>query len=448
MNWVEEGERLFNSGDLRAARSCFERALGLKDDLPSALSNLGVVAFQEGQHQEAESCFFRALETDPLYRPALLNLAPILEQSRSLPKLLPWLAQALEAEPLDFQLGELLLQIVQSRPRKQRLAFFCIPKGENFIKEIVRELSGLYEVRLLITQGQGPEVEEAILWADLIWLEWGDHLAVQLSQQALPPGKRVICRIHSWEAVAGIVAQLKWERIDHALFVAPHILGITEELVPDLHSRVGACHLIPNGIDLEKFSFLDRAPGKRIAYLGYINYKKGPMLLLHAFSALVKEDPEFELHLGGVYQDARYLLYLRQMADPLGIKDKVFFHGWIEDVASWLKDKHYIICSSVLEGHPVGLSEGMARGLKPLIHRFVGAAGVFPEALLWDSIPDFVRLIREDSYEPRRYREFIQRHYSLGKQLLGIMLLIEESAARLPALNFMPPKEALRPCVG
>ncbi len=125
------------------------------------------------------------------------------------------------------------------------------------------------------------------------------------------------------------------------------------------------------------------------------------------------------------------------------LESNIEFDGWIKDINSWLEDKHYIVCASVLEGHPVGLMEAMARGLKPLIHNFVGARGIYPDKYVWNTIPEFVRMAMEDNYDPAEYRKFIEINYNLEKQLDCIDKIIQRtckvsiadsrSADRVPA---------------
>ncbi|MBU0553619.1 glycosyltransferase [Myxococcota bacterium] len=443
MSMIQEGEARFAAGDLSGARAAFEAHLRDHPGDPDAESNLAVVDHVEGRVIEAERRLWGILEAHPTHAATLQNLGLALGPGQAA-RLLPHLARGLAAPGAEEALGPQILALASGGARRKRVAFFCIPNGETFIKGIAEDLKAVYDTRLIVTRDLA-DLEEPTAWADVIWLEWGDHLAVEFTKRPRPPGKRVICRVHSWEAVDGVVRGVTWSRVDQVIFVAPHIQAITEDLVPDLKRQLKGRYLVPNGVDLDRFAFIDRPRGKRLAYLGYINHKKGPMLLLHAFSALVAEDPEYELHIGGRFQDARYHLYLQQMLGPLGLEGRVTFHGWIDDPARWLADKHYIVCSSVLEGHPVGLTEGMARGLKPLIHEFVGAGGVFPRALRWRTIPEFVRLVREGDYAPSAYRGFVASHYGLAKQLLALMAIIEVEPAALPTLNLMPPPEALEP---
>ena len=89
-----------------------------------------------------------------------------------------------------------------------------------------------------------------------------------------------------------------------------------------------------------------------------------------------------------------------------------------EDVSCWLEDKHYIVSTSIIEGQSRGLLEGMACGLKPVIHNFPGAGQVFPSEFLFNISEEFCEQILSDKYEPQRYRRFVEENYSLENQLI------------------------------
>ena len=97
---------------------------------------------------------------------------------------------------------------------------------------------------------------------------------------------------------------------------------------------------------------------------------KGPMLLLQAFKALIDKDSRYKLFIAGTFQDARYQLYFKQMIDELRLTDSVQFDGWQDDMNQYLEDKHYLICTSLLESQHMSAMEAMAKGIKPLIHNF------------------------------------------------------------------------------
>jgi len=139
--------------------------------------------------------------------------------------------------------------------------------------------------------------------------------------------------------------------------------------------------------------------------------------VVHAFQKLHAIDPEFRLFFAGNFQDDGVLeAYLQDLVQEMGLADVVAFQGWQRDVAAWLEDKHYLVTGSVVEGHPVGVLEGMARGLKPVIHMFPGCRDFFPEEYLWRTVDEFCRRILADPYEPQAYRDYVRERFSLRAQ--------------------------------
>jgi glycosyltransferase involved in cell wall biosynthesis len=108
------------------------------------------------------------------------------------------------------------------------------------------------------------------------------------------------------------------------------------------------------------------------------------------------------------------------MVDVLDLGGVVFFDGWQDDVNSWLDDKHYIVSTSMIESQSRGVLEGMACGLKPVIHNFPGAGQTFPSEFLFNISEEFCEQICSDKYEPQRYRRFVEENYPLENQLKEI----------------------------
>lgn len=426
---LKKAEELYSAGKVKEAKFLLLSLVAQNPENVDAQNNLGFIFFQEGDMQKALKHLEKALLIDPLCEDALVNYASVMNSLGRLADVVPLLKEYLRQRPESADLREILDKLPddqQEAPEKKietpkkKIAFICIKGLDNFLSGIVGHARKNFEVRTCFTLDK-KEMHEAILWADTVWLEWANDSTVDFTNHpdALN-GKRVICRLHSYEAFSDFVAKIKWERIDDLIFVADHIRQIVGQLNPNLNKQVKNIHIIPSGVDLEKYPLKSRRKGKNIALLGGINYKKGPMLLLHAFHALYKQDPEYRLFLGGEIQDLRYPLYFTQMVSELGLRGRIVFEGGINDPVAWFEDKHYIVCTSILESQNMSIMEAMACGIKPLVHNFVGARAIYAGEYIWNTIDDFVRMALETEYDSEKYRRFIEENYSLEKQLNSI----------------------------
>ncbi len=83
---LQDGERLFEEGNLHLARSCFESIIATDPQNFEALNNLGVIYFTEENYHQAILYFRNALKVNDNYGEALENLALCLERSGNYPK--------------------------------------------------------------------------------------------------------------------------------------------------------------------------------------------------------------------------------------------------------------------------------------------------------------------------------------------------------------------------
>ena len=360
------------------------------------------------------------LTDDPIYHDGMTQLrqTPPME-----PKFLPYpsLMDAMAAaQPIDNERSEIPINDVknaeiQHHDRKKKIVFFVKTGLDSFLESLISGLSQPFEVKKIVVD-RYEQMDQEIPWADICWFEWCDELIVYASTKSdLLADKKVICRLHSYEAFREFPSRVHWKNVDHIIFVAKHIRDIVIDKVPHLEKE--KTHIIPNGIDLSKYHFKERKPGFKIAYVGYINYKKGPMLLLHTFKAIYDHDNRYTLHIAGTFQDQRDILYYNQMMKEMNLSQCVFHDGWQENVDQWLEDKHYIISSSILESQSLSIMEGMAKGIKPLIHNFVGAKEIYDSEYIWNTIPECISMLDRKDYRSHEYRGFIHNRYALEKQL-------------------------------
>lgn len=161
--------------------------------------------------------------------------------------------------------------------------------------------------------------------------------------------------------------------------------------------------------------------------------RKNPMFLLQCMQKLHYIDPEYRLFFAGNFQDSMLEQYIRHIVRALKLTDVVFFDGWQENMNAWLKDKHYVVSASIGESQGMGLLEAMACGLKPVIHNFPDADQIFPTEFLFNISEEFCQQILSETYEPQRYRGFVETNYSLKDQLTKINEIFTRLEAEIDA---------------
>lgn len=137
-------------------------------------------------------------------------------------------------------------------------------------------------------------------------------------------------------------------------------------------------HIIPNGIDLQKYTFEPQAePGspKKILYVGRLEKRKGVIYLLKAYAALAKKRDDVELVIAGKGELMDSLkTYVRNHNVP-----GVSFLGFVTEQEKLdLLHQAAIFCSPALYGESFGivLLEAMASGTVTVAGNNPGYSGV------------------------------------------------------------------------
>jgi SAM-dependent methyltransferase len=217
--------------------------------------------------------------------------------------------------------------------------------------------------------------------------------------------------------------------VDTLVPTTNHIIKVLKQRVPDLTQRTQV-KVISSTVDLQKYSFKEREPGFNIAYLGYLHHRKNPSLLLQCMHALVERDNRYHLHVGGYFQQPVWEYYFEHMLDEFALRDHVTLHGWVDDVKTWLDDKHYLVLPAIHEGNPYSVLEAAARGVRPLIHNFAGSRELYPASWTFNTPSEFVDHVVNGSYIPDAYRSYVASHYSLKDKVEEIDQLLSALASR------------------
>jgi glycosyltransferase involved in cell wall biosynthesis len=317
--------------------------------------------------------------------------------------------------------------------KKRKLAFICQKGLETFIEPIVQQFEKLeqYQVHRYYCNTQ-PEIIAAVKWCDVCWIEWANEIAIFATQIYDLRKKGVIVRLHSYESLSPMPQQIDWSVVDYLVFVAPHIREIVKTKIPDLDKRV-CTKIVPNGVDIDRIELNKELNPLNIAYVCNINHKKEPALALQIMAELVKQDKEYKLHVAGAWQDERYKIYMKYMAKEMGIEDNIIYYGFVQDMDTFWQGKGIILSTSIHEGHPYNIMEGASRGLRPVVHNFMGSRELYPASWLFNTVNEAVNLVLlnkcTDYYDNIR-KYIIDRGWTLDNQIKQFKELVDKAGRK------------------
>lgn len=308
---------------------------------------------------------------------------------------------------------------------KKKIAFFVKQGMDSFLGDIITGLSDDYETKKIIVTDLN-QINEEMQWADICWFEWCDELIAYGSRLPVAREKKILCRIHGYEVYGNLIRQPNWKNVDDLIVVAPHIRRIFEESTQDLDKGELTIHTIFCGVNTDKYPLNIKSKGFNLGYLGYINFKKNLPLTLDIFKKLYDIDKRYKLFLAGQFQDARTAYYLNYFIMENNLQNNIYFDGWKKDdeKIEWLRKIDYMIISSIDEGLCFAAAEGMCSGIKPVLHNCEGIKDHYENKYIFNSVDDAVKMITEDNYDSKEYREFIEGKYPLKKEIDNLKELI------------------------
>lgn len=253
---------------------------------------------------------------------------------------------------------------------------------------------------------------EAILSDDANFKPWDMH-EMDLSK------KKIIARAIDIEVWYGHQNGSIWDIVNDCICIAPHIQKLIAPTLPETVKQ----HVIPCAVDLDRYTFKTRKPGKDVAIISEKWTSKGTDLILQV---ALKLGPGYKFRWLGRWSDYEW--------EKAYFNDFIAFHGldfefteWIESdnaVDEFLEDANYLLHGSHKEGYSYATSEAMAKGIKPVLHRFYGADDLWPR-ITWSSIDEAVEMIKEDDYDSEGYRQYLIRQgYTLPQMMEKIMEVI------------------------
>ncbi len=300
------------------------------------------------------------------------------------------------------------------------------------LDHIVAALNNKYDIKYIKTKDTS-QLPKLVDWADIVWLEWANQMAVHATHH-IPAikEKKVICRLHGYEVFTPYPGQIDWNVVDHLIFVAKHKQQLFKQNFGSIPTDQ---RLIRNGIDLSQFSVAAHKQNtKKLVLLGHLNFRKGLPLLLQFYHRLLKTDPTYYLYIRGEFQDPRLEMAAKTMIKELSLEKKLEFVDWVEDLNTWFVDKSHILSFSLEESFHYAIGNGMAAGLKPVIHAWHESRDIWPSSFIFKDVDEFIDILARDDYDPLTFRHMLNEYgLSADVQIDQIDRLLSMAGSQMTA---------------
>ena len=274
----------------------------------------------------------------------------------------------------------------------------------KFFTLLQKKLEATGQFEFLTDQWQGHNKHDeaksrALLeQADVIFCEWclGNLKWYSHHKQ---PHQRLVARFHLQERELPYVAEANWENIDHISYVSEFIRREGQKAFGFPFEKTS---VIPNLLDESKFTPKKKTGDARytLGIIGVAPARKRLDRALDLLEALLEEDERYCLRVKGKHPlDYGWLLkredelaYCRNVFQRINsnpkLRHKVIFDPPGDDVNDWFTMVGFILSPSDFESFHMAIGEGMLTGAKPIIWDWDGAAEIWGENWVIQSVDE------------------------------------------------------------
>jgi glycosyltransferase involved in cell wall biosynthesis len=280
----------------------------------------------------------------------------------------------------------------------------------------------------------GPaSLAAALAWTDdpardAIWFEFCWPPFPAMIAAADFAGRRLIVRVHRIEATEmPYVANTQWEKVSDVIVVSPDMEQRVQAAAPELRF-VTRLHLICNGVDIGRFCQSPAWDPFRIGWCGLMTLRKNPTLALQILAHLRATDSRYHLRLCGMGGERLALETFHHLARRLDLLDAIHSDGRVApaDMPAWHAANGVLLHTSLHEGLSYAVLEAAASGCDLAVFDHPGAAGCWPEAVLFGSVDEAAALIR--SAQAGRWRAHVSARFSLDRQIQQVSAMLNRGA--------------------
>jgi glycosyltransferase involved in cell wall biosynthesis len=272
---------------------------------------------------------------------------------------------------------------------------------------------------------------------DAVFFEWASELLATAS--TLPKACGIVARLHRYELYRW-AGHINWEAVDRLIVVSQAKFREFGAAFPgQTHKAV----MIPEAVSVQRFRPVEKRFAGDIGILCHMRPRKRVYELVLAFYELIRQQPDFHLHIGGgrAAGAGEYDEAVRQLVERLGLRDKVTFYGNVAKPEEWYPRIDIFISNGYSEGLQVSLLEAMASGCHALSHHWDGADELLPPGHLYYTNTELVQhLLRhagksdaERARDRQQMRQIVCDGFDVDVTKVSIRRVIEEAAGRRQA---------------
>ena len=262
-----------------------------------------------------------------------------------------------------------ILEVIRSQ--RPKIAFFRSGEGDDgALADACTFVEQRFRTRF--HESHRPEDLAALIdWSDIAWFDGGGEVVAEASKR--PRSGKTVVSLRRSDIRGDWIDAVRWEQVDILAGIGSSAVEeALLERVPDIRNRTRLV-VIPNGVDLDRYTFRERPRGKHLACMGCLSMEANPAFLLQCMQKLQYIDGDYRLSFSGRFESPALEQYVRHMVHTLGLASVVSFEPYPSDLNAWLSDKHFVVSSGIGEGQVEAVLVGMASGLKPVLHNFPGA---------------------------------------------------------------------------
>lgn len=276
-------------------------------------------------------------------------------------------------------------------------------------------------------ESQGHEIRKSmyhetdfINQCDVVWYDFASINVVELGKEQQKPKAKIIVRAIDIENYMNYCDGFNFDYIDHYIFLNNKQKEMMQAH-PGFKMPEEKIHVIPMGVDLDKFTLKKTKPGKKAVFVGRLWIGKNVVGAIDLIYELKKTCPKWTLHIRGDRYDPRWWKkYADHRIKELGVE--VVYDQRVDDMNEYLEDKDLMIMPSFKEAFSYVTCEALAKGIPTVINNWYGAKDIWPEEFIYNTPSEGARLADVlTAREPEYFRKFAYDEKDMFKKIDALL---------------------------